>query len=88
MNTYILGVSPYGAMDRLYQAANASQKKLLSKAKDITDKIPVGLSAGDPIQFKEAAIQAMVAIDAHAAMNRMLINMEQKKRQALESMSS
>lgn len=83
MNTYISGVSPYGAMDRLYKAADASQKKLISKAKNITDKLPVGLSAGDPIRFQEGTVQALAAMDANAAMTRMLIKMEQKKRDSL-----
>lgn len=88
MGAYISGVSPYGAMDRLYRAANASQRKLLSKANDITEKLPVGLSAGDPILFREAAVQAMTAMDAQAAMMRMLIKMEQRKREELQKIPS
>ncbi len=84
MSLYITGKSPYGAMDRLAGMANSSHKAFLDKAEDITKKVPTGLTAGDPIKMREAAQKALLAMDVAGAMTRMLIEVEQKKRQALQ----
>lgn len=88
MSLYITGRRPYGAIDRLAKATNASYGAFLSEAEDITSKVPYGVTPGSAMKLIDKSAEVETAMAGYGAMNRMLLEMEQKKSEALQEIPS